>query len=85
MNHPDKEKSEKERPEHKPDEQKRPPEQQPQSHGLVQPMIDELLQRPQPADIEPPDPSGPGHPPQPAELDQDPGGGYNPDGTYPQT
>ena len=23
--------------------------------------------------------------PQPAELDQDPGGGYNPDGTYPQT
>jgi hypothetical protein len=23
--------------------------------------------------------------PKPAELDQDPGGGYNPDGTYPQT
>jgi hypothetical protein len=33
---------------------------------------------PQPA---PPQPA----PPQPAELDQDPGGGYNPDGTYPQT
>jgi hypothetical protein len=32
-----------------------------------------------------PEPAGPGHPPQPAELDQDPGGGYNPDGTYPQT
>jgi hypothetical protein len=24
-------------------------------------------------------------PPQAAELDQDPGGGYNPDGTFPQT
>jgi hypothetical protein len=23
--------------------------------------------------------------PEAAELDQDPGGGYNPDGTYPQT
>ena len=30
-------------------------------------------------------PRGPLHPPQPAELDQDAGGGYNPDGTYPQT
>ena len=27
----------------------------------------------------------PVHPPQPAELDQDPGGGYNPDHTNPQT
>jgi hypothetical protein len=24
-------------------------------------------------------------PPKPAELDQDPGGGYNPDHTFPQT
>ena len=24
-------------------------------------------------------------PPKPAELDQDPGSGYNPDNTYPQT
>ncbi len=30
-------------------------------------------------------PPVPGRPLQPAELDQDPGGGYNPDGTYPQT
>jgi hypothetical protein len=61
---------------------------------IVQPMIDELkgLQKPK-EDAKGP-PRGPVHPPQPgdqpaevepAELDQDPGGGYNPDHTYPQT
>jgi hypothetical protein len=32
-------------------------------------------------EVAPPEPCEP----KPAELDQDPGGGYNPDGTYPQT
>jgi hypothetical protein len=32
-------------------------------------------------EVAPPDPPEP----QPAALDQDPGGGFNPDGTYPQT
>jgi len=59
--------------------------------GIVQPMIDELRQHQKdaPAPLGAP-PRGPVHPPQPddeepAELDQDPGGGYNPDGTFPQT
>jgi len=80
MNHPEKEKQE------KPEEQLPPEKSQspaPQAPGIVQPMIDELLPRPQPSDIEPPE-RGPVHPPQPAELDQDPGGGYNPDHTIPQ-
>jgi hypothetical protein len=80
MKHPEKEKHDKEQLEDKPEERK-----DPQDKGIVQPMIDELEQRRQPADIEPPTPSRPGHPPQPAELDQDAGGGYNPDGTFPQT
>jgi hypothetical protein len=48
----------------------------------VQPMIDEVkeLQKPREPGTKPPEP-----PPKPAELDQDPGGGYNPDGTCPQT
>lgn len=54
--------------------------------GIVQPMIDELRY---PKDIvDPPKaslPNPPGPPEQPAELDQDAGGGYNPDGTFPQT
>jgi hypothetical protein len=60
------------------------------SSGIVQPMIDELRQHPKdaPAPLGAP-PRGPVHPPQPeeqpAELDQDAGGGYNPDGTFPQT
>jgi hypothetical protein len=60
-------------------------EQQPQS--IIQPIIDDLkgITRPQlPIDDEQPPPRGPGHPPQPAELDQDSGGGYDPDGTIPQ-
>jgi hypothetical protein len=52
----------------------------------VPPLIDGLKNKPTthfPAENEvaPPDAGGL----EPAELDQDPGGGYNPDGTYPQT
>jgi hypothetical protein len=58
-----------------------------QRKSIVQPMIDELKgPTPQPpTDDETAPPRGPLHPPQPAELDQDSGGGHNPDGTYPQT
>lgn len=52
---------------------------------IVQPIIDELKQpRQDKKEEEKAPPVGPVHPPQPAELDQDPGGGYNPDHTYPQ-
>ena len=52
--------------------------------GIVQPMIDELRQaKKDPHEPKAP-PPGPVHPPQPAEQDQDPGGGYNPDHTIPQ-
>jgi len=54
------------------------------NEGIVQPMIDELTPSPKPVETEPGPPRGPLHPPQPAELDQDGGGGYNPDGTFPQ-
>ncbi len=54
--------------------------------SIIQPIIDDLKRKPTtrfPAENEvaPPNPCEP----QPAELDQDAGGGYNPDGTYPQT
>ena len=49
---------------------------------IVQPMIDELRKTQKPRDS-PADPIGE-RPLQPSELDQDSGGGYNPDGTYPQ-
>ncbi len=58
--------------------------------GIVQPMIDELRipkdapalpQGPPRGPVHPPQPV---HPPEPAELDQDAGGGYNPDHTIPQ-
>ena len=53
--------------------------------SIVQPMIEELKGTTKPPmDDETAPPRGPLHPPQPAELDQD-SGGYNPDGTYPQT
>ncbi|MGP0071291.1 MAG: hypothetical protein ACLPWF_05080 [Bryobacteraceae bacterium] len=57
-----------------------------QPKSIIQPIIDELTQNPTtnfPAEDEvaPPNCGDP----EPAELDQDPGGGYNPDGTYPQT
>jgi hypothetical protein len=66
--------------------------------SILKPIMDDLkgtttTQRPTEDEVAPP--RGPLHPPQPAppqpappqpaELDQDPGGGYNPDGTYPQT
>ncbi|MGD0295682.1 MAG: hypothetical protein ABSE86_01115 [Bryobacteraceae bacterium] len=50
---------------------------------IVKPMIDELnnkTQKPK-ASATPPEEG----PLKPAELDQDAGGGYNPDGTDPQT
>jgi hypothetical protein len=59
-----------------------------QHTSIIQPIIDDLKGHTPPElpkeDLVAP-PRGPLHPPQPAELDQDPGGGYNPDGTYPQT
>jgi hypothetical protein len=57
---------------------------QPDQPPIVQPMIDELKGSQQPENDQKAPPEGPIHPPQPAELDQDPGGGYNPDDTYPQ-
>lgn len=56
--------------------------------SIIQPIIDDLkghtsTELPEEDEVAPP--RGPLHPPQPAELDQDAGGGYNPDGTYPQT
>jgi hypothetical protein len=56
-----------------------------QHQSIIQPIIDDLKGKPTthfPAEDEVAPPSGP---PQPAELDQDAGGGYNPDGTHPQT
>jgi hypothetical protein len=58
----------------------------PEPQPLIQPMIDELkgaTQLPQEDETAPP--RAPLHPPEPARLDQDAGGGYNPNGTYPQT
>jgi len=71
---------------------KKPTEPPEQSHSdvqpsIVQPLVEELKEpykTKKPAELEPP-PVGPIHPPEAAELDQDPGGGYNPDGTFPQT
>jgi len=59
--------------------------------SILKPIMDDLKGTTQlPTEDEVAPPRGPLHPPQPAppqpaELDQDPGGGYNPDGTYPQT
>ena len=48
---------------------------------IVQPMIDELKEKQKPKET-----GGASEKPlEPSELDQDSGGGYNPDGTYPQT
>jgi len=64
--------------------EKEKPAQTEQPTGIVQPMIDELRRsRETPPPPQAP-PRGPVHPPQPAEQDQDPGGGYNPDHTIPQ-
>jgi len=47
---------------------------------IVQPMIDELKEKQKPKET-----GGASEKPlEPSELDQDSGGGYNPDGTYPQ-
>jgi hypothetical protein len=64
----------------------------------MQPIMDDLkgrLNTPPAVPDEASPPQGPLHPPQPnapqaappkpAELDQDPGGGYNANRTYPQT
>ena len=52
---------------------------------IVQPIIDELKQPHKgKKEEEKGPPVGPIHPPKPAELDQDPGGGYNPSHTIPQ-
>ncbi len=50
---------------------------------IVQPMIDEMkeVQKPKPGTKPVPFEA----PPAAAELDQDPGGGFNPDHTYPQS
>jgi hypothetical protein len=64
------------------------PETEHHPQSIIQPIIDDLkgIVRPEPPlDDEQAPPRGPLHPPQPAELDQDPGGGYDPDGTVPQT
>jgi hypothetical protein len=64
------------------------PEPASEPESILQPIMDDLkgtttTQRPTEDEAAPA--RGPLHPPQPAELDQDAGGGYNPDGTYPQT
>jgi hypothetical protein len=69
------------------------PHPHPEPESILKPIMDDLkgtttTQRPTEDEVAPP--RGPLHPPQPAppqpaELDLDPGGGYNPDGTYPQT
>jgi hypothetical protein len=50
---------------------------------IVQPLVDKVteLQKPKEPVTNPPPFQAP---PKPAELDQDPGGGFNPDHTYPQ-
>ena len=54
--------------------------------SILKPILEGLTGTTQlPTDDEVAPPRGPLHPPQPSELDQDAGGGYNPDGTYPQT
>ena len=60
----------------------------PQHESIMQPIMDDLkgrLTTQLPVDSESAPVRGPVHPPQPAELDQDPGGGYNANRTNPQT
>jgi hypothetical protein len=66
------------------------PEPATERRSVIQPIIDDLKGQtktvyPPEDELGAPDPAGPGHPPQPAELDQDSGSGYNDDGTDPQT
>jgi hypothetical protein len=53
--------------------------------SVVQPIIDDLKKphKTEPTDEKAP-PVGPVHPPKSAELDQDPGGGYNANHVIPQ-
>jgi hypothetical protein len=52
----------------------------------VQPLIDEVTKsQPAKESVSTPPQPPPKAPPAPAELDQDAGGGYNPDHTVPQT
>ena len=71
-----------------PDEFPTIPDPAAQHKSIIQPIMDDLKEHTStelPREDEVAPPRGPLHPPQPAELDQDAGGGYNPDGTYPQT
>ena len=53
---------------------------------IVQPLVDEMTKSQQPKkSVNTPPKLAPKETPAPAELDQDPGGGYNPDHTVPQT
>ena len=52
----------------------------------IQPIVDEITKKQAPPKSQKKDTTNPPQdPPKPAELDQDPGAGYNPDHTYPQT
>ena len=51
---------------------------------IVQPIIDELRKPRHPGPQPKAPASGPVHPPEPAEQDQDAGGGFNADHTIPQ-
>jgi hypothetical protein len=57
-----------------------------EAESILKPLLDGLkgtTQSPTADEVAPL--RGPLHPPQPAELDQDAGGGFNPDGTFPQS
>jgi len=72
------------KPKEKPEKETPTTEKPEENPGIVKPMIDELRfpkDAPNPPKAPP---RGPVHPLQPAEQDQDPGGGYNPDHTIPQ-
>jgi hypothetical protein len=58
-------------------------DQQPES--IIQPIIDDLKGKPTTQFTAEDEVAPPCGPPQPAARDQDAGGGFNPDGTYPQT
>ena len=64
-----------------PDPTKDPqPEKPEEDRGILQPLVDDMTPKPQLGKT----PTSPPRPPQPAEQDQDAGGGYNPDHTIPQ-
>jgi hypothetical protein len=65
---------------------KKPTEQSPDvQQPIVQPMVDEMTKPSKTPQLdEKAPPVGPVHPPKSAELDQDPGGGYNANHVIPQ-